>query len=53
MWVVVSVFSGIQLYFFSWDINVHQHHMVLCDVSYIIAQLRVDLILRFFNQTAG
>lgn len=53
MWVVVSESvqaSSTQLYFFSWDINVHQHHLVLCDVSYIIALHRIDLILHPFPQ---
>lgn len=53
MWVVVSESvqaSSTQLYFFSWDINVHQHHLVLCDVSYIIALRRIDLILHPFPQ---
>lgn len=49
MWVVVSESVrelSTQLYFFSCDINVHQHHLPLCDVSYIIIQHWVDLILR-------
>lgn len=38
-------FGPARFFFFSWDINVHQLHLLWCYVSYIIAQPCVALIL--------